>query len=66
MVNPYCPEEHTLPYFLMSIFANHESFSSKVRTSFLMLSSFGYYVSKKLVEKNLDIYKQTVEKNLFV
>lgn len=55
-----------MAYFLINLFINYKFFYSKVKINYLIPLSFGYHVLKKLVKKNLDIYKLIVEKNLLV
>lgn len=54
-----------LGYFLMNSHKNHRSYSSEVKTSFLLLLNSGYQVQKAM-EKSLDTYDLTAGENSLV
>lgn len=55
-----------LTYFTIRLLANHEFSFFKAKITSLMVSNFSYYISKKLIRKNLDIYKLIAEENLLL
>ena len=64
MIYPYYSKEVIVVSSLINIFANHGSYFIKAKTNSLIHLNFGCHAPTKPIEKNSEVHKLTMVKNL--